>query len=164
MVWGMACSTQSNNLHGWCGTWLVLRSLNLHGWCGTWLVLRSLTTYMDAVGRGLFYAVKQLTWMVWGMACSLQSNNLHGCCGALLVLHSLTTYMDGVGHGLFFAVKQLTWMVWGIPASCKEDNICRQVDSQSDTHAMSFSAKFFCNNTKQRYRHTLNVFLSEALL
>ena len=59
---------------------------------------------MDGVGHGLFYAVKQLTWMVWGVACSMQSNNLHGCCGAWLVLRSLTTHMDAVGRGLFYAV------------------------------------------------------------
>ena len=76
--------------------WLRLYSLTL--------TLETWSNCMDRVGHGLFSAVKQLTWMVWGMDCSTQSKNLHGWCGAWLVLRSQKTYMDGVGHGNFFAV------------------------------------------------------------
>ena len=138
IVWGMACSTQSNNLHGWRGAWLVLRSL---------------TTYMDVVGHGRFSAVKQLTWMVWGMDCSTQSNNLHEWCGASQLPVKRTTS----------AGKWTASLTHTLCLSQQSSSVTIQ-SKDTDTHSMSFSAKLFCNNTKQRYRHTLHVFLSKAHL
>ena len=138
MGWDMACSTQSNNLHGCCGAWLVLRSQ---------------TTYMDGVGHGLFFAVKQLTWMVWGMACSLQSNNLHGWCGASQLPVKRTT-----------SAGKWTASPTHMPCLSQRSSSVTIQSKDTDTPSTSFSAKLFCNNTKQRYRHTLNVFLSKVLL